>query len=365
MKEEKKIKLLYILPSLGSGGAERFTLDLIYHLDLNRFDPYLLLFSSSGFFYNEALEKGVKIKILKKRFKIDLFNFLGIFNYIRRIKPDIVHTQLGGDYYGKIAAKLAGVKNIISTEQNVSSNDNNLLRCLKKKTARFSKKIVAISSAVKEDLINKYQVPESKIPLIFNGVNIEKFQQDRKAGFDDREIVLGSVGRLHEQKNFSLLIKALSKLKSTNFKCLILGSGPLEEDLKQEIKDLKLDSRVFLLGSSSDVKGFLAQLDFFVLPSKWEGLGIVLLEAGLSSLPVLASATGGILDLIKDQETGVLFENGNLDDLVNKLEYFLNPKNKEILDTWGVNLFNFVKNNFSMEKIAQDYQKLYLEIIRE
>ena len=363
MKKKKRLKILYILPSLALGGAEKFTLDLISKLDLERFDPYLLLFSGTGFFYEQAKKEGIKIKVLKKRFKIDPFNFCNIFYYIKKTKPDIVHTQLGADYYGKIAARLAGVKNIISTEQNVLINDRKIISYLKKKTASFSKKIVAISSAVKEDLIERQAVPESKIELIFNGVEVAKFEQRRKTSFDEREIVLGSIGRLHEQKNFSLLLKGLSQVRGKNFKCLILGSGPLEENLKQEIKSLNLESHVFLLGSSSDVKGFLAQLDFFVLPSRWEGLGIVLLEAGLSSLPVLASATGGILDIIKDQERGVLFENENLEDLVKKLEFFLDAGNKEALDLWGANLFEFIKSNFSLEKVAQDYQKLYLEII--
>jgi len=364
MAKNKKIKILYIIPSLNSGGAERFLLDLIYNLNLDIFDPYLLLFNGKGFFYSEALDKGLNIKVLKKKFKIDFLNFYNIYKHIKKIKPDIVHTQLGGDIYGKMAARLAGIKNIISTEQNVLINDNKVIKLLKKKTAAFSDKIIAISSAVKRDIIENYQVPSEKINLIFNGICVERFQQDRKKNINDDQIVFGSIGRLTSQKNFSLLIEALSKVKNKNFKCLIAGEGELREKLEREIKKYGLLNQVELLGLTKDIKGFLSRLDFFVLPSKWEGLGVVLLEAGLSRLPVLASATGGILDIIKDKKTGVLFRNNDLSDLVKKLDHFLNLKNKKELDNLGLNLNNYILDKFDIKKVTNQYENVYLSLIK-
>ena len=149
----RKIKILYILPSLSSGGAERLTLDLIYNLDKEVFLPELLLFNGGGFFYQEALSRGIKLRVLKKRFKFDIFNFLKIYKYIKNSKPDIVHTGLGADIYGKLAAKMAKIKVIVSTEHNVSVNDKLIVRRLKKITARWSKKIVAITKSVKNDIL--------------------------------------------------------------------------------------------------------------------------------------------------------------------------------------------------------------------
>jgi glycosyltransferase involved in cell wall biosynthesis len=364
MTKNKKIKILYIIPSLNSGGAERFILDLIYNLNLDIFDPYLLLFNGKGFFYSEALDKGLNIKVLKKKFKIDVFNFYNIYRHIKKIKPDIIHTQLGGDIYGKMAAKLVGTQNIISTEQNVLINDNKVIKFLKKRTAEFSDKVIAISSAVKKDIIENYQVPSEKINLIFNGICVEKFQQDRKKNINDGQIVFGSIGRLTSQKNFSLLIEALSKVRNKNFKCLIVGEGELREKLEKEIEKYNLSDQIKLLGLTKDIKGFLSELDFFVLPSKWEGLGVVLLEAGLSKLPILASATGGILDIIKDKKTGILFRNNDLSDLVKKLNYFLDFKNKEELDSLGLNLNNYILDKFDIKRVASQYENVYLSLIK-
>jgi len=366
----KKIKVLYILPSLASGGAERFLLDLIYSLNLSVFEPQLLLFKDSGFFYPEAIGRGLKIKVLSKKFKFDLINFYHIYKYIKKEQPDIVHTELGGDIYGKLVAKLAGVKIIVSTEQNVSINDRQIIYRLKKITTGWSDKIIAISSAVRDDLIKKYQVAPDKIELFFNGLDVEKFKQVDQIEKDQSErqefdtIIIGSVGRLSPQKNFSLLFQALSRVKEKNFKCLIAGEGELRLQLEQEIKDLGLNDKIELVGLKVDIKSFLADLDFFVLPSKWEGLGIVLLEAGVTKLPVLASATGGILDIIEDQKNGLLFNNENLDDLIIKLNYCLDYNNQTKLKQLGENLFLTIIEKFDIKKITSQYQNMYQELLK-
>ncbi|MFA5644637.1 MAG: glycosyltransferase [Patescibacteria group bacterium] len=363
MNQQSKIKILYIIPSLSSGGAERFILDLIYSLDKNIFEPSLLLFDKKGLFYDEAINKGIKIETLKKNFKLDLFNFYKIYKYIKKEKPAIVHTQLGGDIYGKLATKLIGGIKIVSTEQNVLQNDNIVNTFLKKITANFSDKIIAISSAVKDDIIARYKLPASKVELIPNGVNIEKFNKTEKDSSDNKKIFLGSIGRLVPQKNFSLLFQALSLVDNKNFECQIVGEGELKTKLEQEINLLGLSDKVKLLGSRNDINNFLVKLDFFVLPSKWEGLGVVLLEAGLAKLPVLASATGGITDIIKDDQTGKLFKNNDLASLVLGLNYFLDEKNKDSLNIFGRNLHIFVKENFSLEKVGFEYKNMYLKII--
>ncbi len=360
----KKIKILYIVPSLNSGGAERFLLDLISNLDKNIFEVYLLLFKEKGFFYQEAIDNNLNVFSLNKKRKIDLINFYKIYKYIKKIKPDIVHTQLGGDIYGKIAAKIAFVPIIVSTEQNVLVNDKKLIIFFKKISSKFSNKIIAISSAVKRDIINIYKFPESKIELIFNGINLNKFSSDIQENKknNSNEVIIGSIGRLSKQKNYSLLIRALSSFKDKNFKLLIAGEGELRHELEREINFYNLQSKISLLGEINNVKSFFSELDFFVLPSKWEGLGIVLLEAGLSSLPILASATGGILDVIDDKKTGILFENDNLEDLKEKLNYFFDQKNKEELLSMGINLKKFISTNFDIKVISEKYQKIYLDL---
>ncbi len=359
---DKKIKVLHILPSLSSGGAERLVLDLLSNFSANNFSVELLLFKSKGFFYDEARSKGIKVIVFKKRFKLDIINFFNIYKRIRKLSPDIVHTHLGADIYGSLAAKLAGVKFVVSTEHNVAKNNGGAYNFFRKILSCFFNKIIAVSSAVKNDLINNFKLKEGKVILIHNGVDVNKFKIKKDVN-NSSEVVFGSVGRLVPQKNYSLLIKALAQVKNKNFKCLIAGEGYLKNDLKKEINEFGLEDRIELVGLKHNIADFLNQLDFFVLPSRWEGLGIVLLEAGLLRLPVLASKIDGIIDIISNNETGKFFENDNLIDLVDKLNYFLDPQNQDELRAWGDGLYNLVVENFSIQKISKEYEKLYLNLI--
>lgn len=365
MTTSKRIKILYISPTLASGGAERLTLDLIENLDKEIFSPSLLLFAGQGFFYSEALTKRIKVKSLKKKFIIDPLNFYAIYKHIKKLKPDIVHTQMGADFYGRLAAKLAGVKIIVSTEHNVLSNYTPLISFLKRKTASWSNKTICVSRAIQDDMSKQYRggVP---LELIYNGINIEKFSQIKRKPLNDKEIVFGSLGRLSEQKNYSLLIQAVAQIKSdVKFKFKIAGEGILKSALLKEIELAQVADKVELVGVKDDVPKFLQELDFFVLPSKWEGLGIVLLEAGLARLPVLASGTGGILEIIEDKKTGITFENNNVLDLVKKIEYFLDKNNRNILDNLGENLYTKVINDFAISKLIKKYEQVYLELIKK
>lgn len=358
----KKIKILYILPSLSSGGAERLVLDLLNNFSLDKFSVELLLFKSRGFFYDEARARGLKVTVLNKKFKLDIINFFGIYRSIKKISPDIVHTHLGADVYGSLAAKLAGVRFIVSTEHNVLKNNSKLNNFFKKMFSCFFVKVIAVSTTVKNDLITKLKMKENKVLLIHNGVDTEKFERKNNIKISNK-IIFGSVGRLVPQKNYLLLIRALAQVKNNNYKCLIAGDGYLKNDLKKEIKNLRLEERVELVGVKHDMAKFLNQLDFFVLPSKWEGLGIVLLEAGLLRLPVLASKTDGVVDIIIENKTGKFFINDNLMDLVDKLNYFLDLQNKEQLKVWGENLHKMVVENFSIQKVTKEYENLYLNLI--
>lgn len=364
MINDKKIKIAYIIPALDAGGAERFILDLIKNLNRDIFSPTLVLFSHGGFFVEEARGMGIDVIILQKNFKFDPFNFFKLYQTIKRLKPAIVHTQLGGDIYGRFVACLLEVPVIISTEQNVQTGESFLIRRMKKCTARAAHKIVAISKAVKADTMKRYGVLESKMELIYNGLEIDKFLVSERRPRSKR-LIIGSVGRLTAQKNYSLLIDALSDLKDYDFECRLVGEGELRGELEQKIKDLDLGDRVKLLGLQQNIKGFLSDLDVFVLPSLWEGLGIVLLEAGLAGLPVIASRVDGICEVIEDGQTGILFDSGNRADLVSKLKSVLDNQDPEKIMSLGLNLQVDVRTRFGIKIIAKQYQDLYLSLLEQ
>ena len=167
---EKKIKILFITNALEVGGAEKFFLDLLKHLDKNKFEPSLATVIGGGSLEKEfnALNLPIYIQGRKRiRYLGGLGQFWQLYKLIKKIQPDIVHTQLfAADLWGRLAARLAGVSFITTTEQNVNVDQSWLRETLKMLTYKLTNKVVAISIAVKNYSIKRYHLPTEKIIII-------------------------------------------------------------------------------------------------------------------------------------------------------------------------------------------------------
>ncbi len=363
-KEISRTKITYIIPTLDSGGAERFFVDLIKNLDREKFEASLILYKRAGLWLGELEREGIKCVVLEKKFLFDISNFIAIYKNIKEIGPDIVHTQLGADIYGVLAAKLAGIRSIVSTEVNTNINESYLYNCLKKFSLRFVDRVIAVSSAVLNDAKKRYKINKKKLEVIYNGIEIERFSiKEKRNNFsDDNPIVFGTIGRLTEQKGHINLIKAFSMLSDKNAKLLIAGKGELKDDLNQLIITLGLQKRVELCGKVLAPK-FLNEIDVFVLPSIWEGMGIVLVEAALTGLPIIASDVGGVSEVVSSEEAW-LVEPGNIEDLRKTIDSLI--INFETIET-GLKIEKANKRAremFDIAIIADNYQKLYQKLIR-
>lgn len=358
---KKRIKILYIIPTLDQGGAERFTVDLLINLNQEEFSPYLLLFKRGGVWISEIEKKNIPVKILIKKWRFDLMNFYNIYKFICDLKPDIIHTQLGGDVYGRLAARLAGVKKIISTEQNVNPDESWLINFLKRFTAQYSRLTIAITEAVRKDAIKRYDLDVAKTVVIPNGINIKKFtliqQRPPRSG---KDLVFGTIGRLSKQKGHSYLIEAMA-LAKTSAKCLIAGMGDLKQELEQQITTLTLNDKIKLVGPISDVPSFLNDLDVFVFPSLWEGQGIALMEAGLARRPIIASAVDGIKEVL-DDETAWLVPAQDSQALAQMIIWLSNNINSPIVKQKTDKLFLRISERYSIQKIVDQYQIVYKDL---
>lgn len=350
----RKIKIIHIIPTLDIGGAERLIVDILKDLDKDLFDVEVVCLKRFGFWGLDLKRHKLKMTLLKQRFRFSAGSFFTLVRLFKKRKPDIVHTHLfGADFYGILAARLSGVKTIISTEHNKNYFEGIIRRKIKKFVYKYATSIVAVSEAVKDYLLSE-GVAKEKIIVIHNGVRVKDFfisGKKRSSG----PLIIGSVGRLSEQKDFSVLLKAVIKIDG--IKMVIAGEGELRSKLEALIKKLNLSDRVELLGNEKDMKKFYKKLDIFVLPSKWEGFGIVILEAGLSGLPVIASRIDGIKEIIENKKDGLLFESGNifeLTKLINKLAV-----DREQRAKLGRALRKKVENKFSIEVMVKKYEKLY------
>jgi len=365
---QKSIRILQIIPNLKAGGAEKIVYQLLTNLDKNKFSSAVLLFKDdleNTSWKKNLSSKNVKVTSLSKQSLFDWHNFYQIIKAIKNYQPDIVHTHLGGDIYGVLAAKLAGAPIIISTEHNLNLTERKSATLLKKICAHLVNKIFAVSEAVRKDAIARYSLKPSKIAVIYNGVDLQEFTTEKRKEIDTKNKILtiGSLGRLNSQKGFSTLIEAVAKTTHKNYILEIGGEGELRPVLENQIKTLGLNNRIKLIGEVK-ASDFLKKIDVFILSSLWEGLGLVALEAGAALKPTIVSETDGLVEII-DESRGFLFTKGDSNDLANKIDYLINNLNTpEIAAKVEKNYLN-IKNNFALEVMLKNYTRAYEDLYKK
>lgn len=377
---QRKIKVMFITPWLKTGGAERMVVDVSIGLDKSRYDVSLFLFnqedSDPEIWLPELEANNIKIIRINKPKKLNtpllggIVRLTQIFLAVKKVilseRPDIVQTQLFGDYVGRLAAHVSRVPVIISVEQNVNVGERWHVYMVNRLTTGLLTRHIAISKAIQEFIISRYRSAREKTEVIYSGVNVNKFLISKRSLKDPNSpiITFGAIGRLVPQKGFSVLIKALQRIDSTNYLCLIAGEGPLRSSLQAEIDAAHLSDRVKLIGIQKDVTSFLSSLDFFVMPSIWEGLGLVAMEAGLAGLPIVASRVDGLQEIV-DDKTGFLVPPSDAQALADRIVFCLNPVNNGVLKETGKALQQKVLTHFSLDATIRGYDKLYQRLLVE
>ena len=199
---------------------------------------------------------------------------------------------------------------------------------------------------------------------------IQKFSDHIKFEKNEEIFQILSIGYLIERKGFEYLIKSVKEVLKIhhNINLKIVGTGPLENQIKNQIKELELEGNIEILGNVSDEEllDLYNSSDIFVFPSivdsqgNTEGLGVVLLEAMACKLPVIGSNIGGIPDIVHDRINGLLVPQKNIFELSNAINELI--KNEEFRKSLALNGYEMVKGHFSWEQIAKDYLKIYKEI---
>jgi glycosyltransferase involved in cell wall biosynthesis len=229
--------------------------------------------------------------------------------------------------------------------------------------AKHADHIITVSEASKKDIIKYLKINSSKITVIHHGVDHKMFYPLKKT--KSKYFTIGYLGGLGKRKNVLLLIKAFAKLikdnKYSNVKLKIGGSGPQKQELEILINKLDIKNNVELEGFIPDNKKneFYNSLDLFVFPSLYEGFGLPVLEAMSCKVPVLTSNVSSMPELLDG--TGYLFENNNLESLINKLQLIIN--NKRDLNNIANN--GYLRSlNFTWEKSIKEHKKIYEKVIK-
>jgi glycosyltransferase involved in cell wall biosynthesis len=371
-----KINVLHVVNGLAIGGGELKLLELVEAMCEQRADKYNVVLCSvgqGGPLYPEFEKLGIKIYIIEKRHKLDISQVLKVYSIIKREKIDLVQTTLFyADIIGAIAARLAGVRAVISWDT-VSHPPDSYETNLRHKLAyrfsmRFVSKIAAVSDAVKKFLIEDRKIESSKIETIHYGIALNQFQSSngfinlnkrQELGFTEDDIVIGTVARLAVQKGHAYLVEASKAIvaKYPNVHFVFSGDGPLRSELEKRVEKLGLAEHFHFLGFRNDVSELLFAFDIFVLPSLFEGLPNVILEAMASSRPVVATAVDGTPELIENQISGLLVDPKSPDQLSEAIMAVLAQEDRGI--AIGRQARERIEKEFSFAKQFEKFESLY------
>ena len=354
------------------GGAQRYVFDLATSLSKEEFDVAVAL-GQDGLLKEKLLAVGITvipIDGLERDISIakEIGSFFSLLKIIRQIKPDVVHlnsSKAGG--LGALAARLAGVTKVIFTAHGWPTREKRffisraIIIFLSWLTATLCHTVIVVSEADYKEAA-KWPKISQKLKRVYNGIGSLTFTSKENAreklALPQNAFVIGSLGELTANKNYSLLISAAAKLKEKhpNFLLNILGDGDERRLLETKKKEEGLDGRVFE-GFITDGYRYLKAYDVFVLPSQKEGFPYVLLEAGQACLPVVATSVGGIPEIIENGKTGFLIGSGDTEALTETLARYMDDP--ALCARIGNALKEKVEKEFSLEKMLESTMALY------
>jgi glycosyltransferase involved in cell wall biosynthesis len=364
------IKVLHIIETIGSGGVERRRLSLAKLLDSKEFELKIICTQAYGIFPNEFKKHGVEIiEIGKLKSMFDIKQHRKVCAVIDEFKPDIIH---GAVFEGVTMAAINGfykkVPNVIIEETSDPQNRSWRGNLLMKFFCSLSHKVIGVSPAATNYLMNTLKINSKKIVLINNGVALPRIsdndsKQKLRAdlGIANDDIVIGTVGRMHsdENKRFSDLIRAFAILTKDKLsvKLLLVGDGREKENYANLVKELSIESNVIFVGYQNDTQPFYSIMDVFSLVSSHESFGLVLAEAMLHNLPIVATKVGGMQYIVDDNQTGFLVEKYNVNEIAQRLGTLCGSA--ELREKMGALGYKKAIKNYTEERYISRLKKVY------
>ncbi len=306
-------------PTLGGGQAVLFS--LADHLNRDLFDTAVAS-APGGPLAERAREKGLKHIAVPLDKKIGLRTVGRIASILRENKFDILHTHGGyAGLYGRLAARRAGTPVVVHTLHGIHYLHcrnpvlRQLLISLERFCSRLSDGLILVSYSDLGRALRHRLAAEDKMSVILNGIptpekiSAEANENKRlELGLEADRPVVGTVARLHRQKGVVWLVRAGAIIchRFPQVRIVVVGGGPEEKGLRRIARKLGLEKKILFLGARADAAAIMALFDVFVLPSLWEGLPLVLIEAAAQGKPIVATAVDGTKEIIDDGKTGIL-----------------------------------------------------------
>jgi len=365
-----------VIYALATGGLENGLVNIINRASPERYRHVIICLTRAEGFESRISTPNVDVISLHKRPGHDISVYWRLWRTLFKLRPDIVHTRnLAALEMQVIAALIPGVKRVHGEHgRDIHDIDgsNKKYNILRQSLRPLVHRYIAVSEDLAQWLAQVVAVPKVNIKQIYNGVDHQVFSPGSSsvslpANFLADEIqVVGTVGRLVAVKDQLTLIEAFHQLvqihpRPTQLRLMIVGDGPLYQNLCDKIAALGLSEYTWMPGDRADIPELLRLMDVFVLPSLGEGISNTLLEAMATGLPLIATQVGGNPELITEGVNGCLVPVGDVMALASCCKELLTEPDK--LALYGKNSLNKARQYFDWENTVEGYCSVYDQLL--
>jgi glycosyltransferase involved in cell wall biosynthesis len=364
------LHVLQVIPTLDRSGAEKQMVLLAAGLPRDRFRVEVAALTRLGPLESDLRDAGIPVTLIDKRLKVDPFALRRLTRFMTERRFDVVQTWIfAANVYGRIAAHRAGVPVIITAEMAVDLWKGGGQFRIDRFLSRWTDRIVGNSNAVVDFYANA-GIPRDRLACIPSGIgdeeppSIEPDAVRRSLRLEPGCPLALFVGRLAPQKGVKDLIAAFDLLQHVrpDYRLLIAGDGPLRRELEELASAFRLDNVVRFLGHRDDVPSLLAASDLLVLPSYYEGLPNVVLEAMRFRKPVVATSAPGTTEVVADGQTGILVPMHKPTALAQAIRAVLDDR--ELAARYGAAGRARAESEFRVITMVERFAELYEELAR-
>ena len=369
-------RVLHLLTSFETGGTERQAVELLRRLDAQRFDVQLAVLRREGPLQAQIADRFPVVP----EFRLTSFLSLNavrqcwrLIRLLRRTRTDILHTH---DFYaglmGAVAGRLAGVR-VITSQRHLRLSDRRSHLFGQRLMHGLAHRIVVNAAIIRDQLVRAGTAPLTRVTLVRNGLLNEatinraamRAQLLNEFRLNDDALLIGSVARLQPVKGHRFLLEAFAQVAAVHphAHLALIGDGPLKDEITELAERFSIADRVHLMGDRGNAAQLIAGCDLSVLASLHEGLPNAVMEAMAAGVPVVATAVGGVTELITESRTGWLANPGDADALFKAISAALSDEAQRAVI--AAQAREFITSRFSMQRAVSAIEKLYEEILRE
>jgi len=376
----RRYKVVYFIDGLGMGGAERLMVPILKNLNKVFFEPRVCVFQirEGNPIADELRANDIPVDLLHIPYLRDWTAIPRLRKYLKEARADLVHTQLEfADTLGSVASRLACLPSVCtihtmpSQEMSVKSKAHQNLEWLSLRY--FCDRVISVSEQARQYHLDISNSAPEKVVTMYNGIDLTHYQQldiekERLAVRQELEVsrdatLLVTVAVLRELKGIQYMIRALPEVLDSfpNAYYLIVGDGAHRQALEDEVEKAGMREHVLFTGMRKDIPRLLSASDVFVLPTLTEALPTVLAEAMAARLPIIASAVGGVPEMIRNGDNGILVTAGNVQELATAVNNLLiSPMRMEQMGKKG---WQVVNQKFNIIEQVRHLETLYIDLI--